>query len=43
MDNSRVFYGLFLRFGLQRTDAGGISILEKVTEGRVEGIDMEDK
>ena len=24
VDNSRVFYGLFLRFGLQRTDAGGI-------------------
>ena len=24
VDNSRVFYGLFLRFGLQRTDSGGI-------------------
>jgi len=24
VDNSRVFYGLFFRFGLQRTDAGGI-------------------
>jgi len=24
VDNSRVFYGLFLRLGLQRTDAGGI-------------------
>lgn len=24
VDNSRVFYGLFFRFGLQRTDSGGI-------------------
>jgi hypothetical protein len=29
VDNSRVFYGLFLRFGLQRTDSGGIFSIGK--------------